>query len=242
MERKGNIVAVIVARGGSKSVPKKNIKLLAGKPLIAYTIEAALKSRFLDRVIVSTDDDEIAEISKKYGAEVPFKRPAELATDTAHTPEVIEHAVSWLEKNENYPVFAVVTLQPTSPLRKTRHIDEGIKKFLEGNHNSLISIKEAFSPYWMFKTEGNRAIPFVDYEKELGKVNPLELERQQLPRVYRVEGTLYITKRDYLKKEMSRFDLKNCGYILLDEKESLDIDTEIDFKLAEEVLKKNAKK
>lgn len=236
MKKKGKIVAVILARGGSKSIPGKNIRSLAGKPLIAYAIEAALKSKLLDRVIVSTDNEEIANIARKYGAEVPFMRPAELATDTAHTPPVIEHAISWLETNENYPVYAAVTLQPTSPLRTAEHIDEGIKKFLGRDCNSLISLTNAFPPYWMFKadeTDKSKLAPLIYF----GKENPFNLERQQFPKVYQPNGALYITRRDYLKKEGAIVDQKNTEYMLMDEKSSLDIDSEVDFRLVEEILK-----
>lgn len=239
MKKKVKVLGVITARGSSKGVPRKNIRLLAGKPLIAYTIEAALKSKLLDRVIVSTDDKEIAQISKKYGVEVPFMRPAELATDTAHHPEVIEHAVSWLEKNENYVADAVMTLQPTSPLRTAEHIDQAIKKFSGGNFSSLVSLKKALPPYWMKILQEDKAIPFVRYKKG---INPHNLERQQLPAVYQLDGLIFITKRDYPKKTGSLVSLENCGSIIFeDENVSLDIDSELDFKLIEEVMKRKIK-
>ncbi|MFH0831783.1 MAG: acylneuraminate cytidylyltransferase family protein [archaeon] len=238
--KKGNIFGVITARGGSKGVPRKNVRDLSGKPLIAYTIEEALKSNLLDRVVVSTDDAEIAEISRKYGAEVPFMRPAELATDTAHHPEVIEHAVSWLESHDNYPVYAVMTLQPTSPLRTAEHIDKGIEKFLSSDFDSLVSLKFAFPPYWVKKLEGDYAVPFIEYKRG---INPHNLERQQLPLVYQIDGAIFITKRDYLKKTNSLISLDNCSYILLDDANaSLDIDSEEDFKMIEEIISKKKTK
>jgi len=228
------VVAVIPARAGSKGLPGKNIRKLLGKPLISYTIEAALRSKFIDRTIVSTDGKKIADVARKYGAEVPFLRPAYLATDTAHTPPVIEHAVSYLEDREGYKVDVVVTLQPTSPLRRANHIDLGIKKFLKVGADSLASVKEAFPPWWLFRPKGDRVVPFIEFKKG---VNALNLERQQLPRVYQANGALYVTKRDYLKRANSLVNPKSCAHLLMDEESSLDVDTPLDFKVIEQVLK-----
>lgn len=228
------VVAVIPARAGSKGLLNKNVKRLLGKPLISYTIEAALRSKFIDRVIVSTDGKKIAKIARKYGAEVPFLRPAYLATDTVHTPPVIEHAVNYLEKNENYKVNIVVTLQPTSPLRKAEHIDLGIKKFLKEGTDSLVGVKEAYPPWWLFKPKGDRIIPFIEFKKGVLAYN---LERQQLPKVYQPNGALYVTKRGCLKKTNSLINPRSCAYLLMDEESSLDIDTPLDFKVIEQVLK-----
>lgn len=228
------VVAVIPARARSKSLPSKNIKKLLGKPLISYTIKAALQSRFIDRTIVSTDGKKIAEIAKKYGAEVPFLRPAYLATNTAHTPAAIEHAINYLEKNQGYKVDIVVTLQPTSPLRRTEHIDLGIKKLLTAGTDSLVGVKEAFPPWWLFKLKGEKVVPFIEFKKGIDALN---LERQQLPKVYQANGALYVTKRDYLKNANSLVNTKSCIYLLMDEESSLDVDTPLDFKVIEQVLK-----
>lgn len=228
-----NVVAVIPARARSKSLPNKNIKKLLGKPLIFYTIEAARHSKFIDRVVVSTDSKKIAELARSYGAEVPFLRPTHLATDTAHTPPVIEHAVNYLEKKEGYKVDIVVTLQPTSPLRQAKHIDLGIKKFLNAGTDSLVGVKEAFPPWWLFKPRKGKITPFIKYKKG---INPYNLERQQLPKVYQANGALYITKRNYLKKSNSLINPKNCSYLLMNEMSSLDVDTALDFKIIEQVL------
>jgi len=230
-----NVVAVIPARARSKSLPGKNMKKLLGKSLIFYTIKAALRSKFIDRTIVSTDGKKIAEIAKKYGAEVPFLRPAHLATDTAHTPAVIEHAINYLEKDDGYRVNIVVTLQPTSPLRQAEHIDLGIKKFLNAGTDSLVGVKVAFPPWWLFKPKGNKVVPFIEFKKG---VNALNLERQQLPKIYQVNGALYATKRDYLRRANSLINPKNCAYLLMDEESSLDIDTPLDFKVIRQVLKR----
>jgi CMP-N,N'-diacetyllegionaminic acid synthase len=228
------VVAVIPARMRSKSLPGKNMKTLLGKPLIFYTIKVALRSRFIDRIIVSTDGKKIAEISKRYGAEVPFLRPAHLATDTAHTPAAIEHAISYLEKNQGQKVDVVVTLQPTSPLRRTEHIDLGIEKFVSAGTDSLVSVKEAFPPWWLFRPKGDKVVPFIEFKKG---VNAFNLERQQLPKVYQANGAVYVTKRDYLKRANSLVNPKSCAYLLMDEESSLDVDTPLDFKVIEQVLK-----
>lgn len=145
------IVAVIPARGGSKGIEKKNIKNFCGKPLIAWTIENALKSKYLDKVIVSTDDEEIAAIARKYGAEVPFYRPAELAGDTIGVEPTLKHAYEWLKENENYHADALVLLQLTTPTRQTHHIDEAIEIFKEKKVDSVVAVNETpanHTPYW----------------------------------------------------------------------------------------------
>ena len=145
------IVAVIPARGGSKRIPKKNIRNFCGKPMIAWTILNALKSKQLDRVIVSTDDKEIARIAKKYGAEVPFLRPAELAIPTIGIEPTLKHAYEWLLKNDNYKANALVLLMPTAPLRQTRHIDEAIEIFKKKKVSSVVAVNETpanHTPYW----------------------------------------------------------------------------------------------
>ena len=145
------IVAVIPARGGSKRIPRKNIKNFCGKPLIAWTILGAFKSKYLDRVIVSTDDKKIAKVAKKYGAEVPFLRPAELTIPTIGIEPTLKHAYQWLLENENYKADALVLLMPTSPLRQTRHIDEAIEIFKKTKANSVLGVNETpanHTPYW----------------------------------------------------------------------------------------------
>jgi len=141
-----NILVVIPARGGSKGVPDKNIRLLSGKPLIAWTIEQAVNSKQIDRVIVSTDSNKIAEVSREYGAETPFMRPDELANDTASTESAMEHALKWLKFNEDYHPDAIVLLQCTSPVRNTDAIDNAVKQFYKEKADSLLSV----CPFWHF--------------------------------------------------------------------------------------------
>lgn len=220
-----NIVAIIPARGGSKTLPRKNIINLCGKPVIAYTILAALKSKYINRVIVTTDSKEIAEISKRWGAEVPFLRPKHLAKDTSHTPPVIEHAVKFIEKKGNRVDF-IVTLQPTSPLRRTEQIDKVIKLMHKARFDSVVSIRPAdYPPYWMVRVKRNKVIPFVN-----NGINYSLKERQQLPKAYQVNGAIYVTKRDVLLEQGVIITQKNCGFIIMDEITSLDIDTYEDLK------------
>lgn len=149
------IFGIIPARGGSKSIPRKNIKELGGKPLIAWTIEAARASQALDRVILSTDDPEIAEVGRQWGIEVPFLRPKELAEDHSPTLPVLQHAARWLAENENYHPDAVMLLQPTAPFRQARHIKEAAELFEKSGADSVVSVVEIpghLSPYWAVVT------------------------------------------------------------------------------------------
>jgi len=232
------VVAVIPARGGSKGVPGKNIRELAGKPLIAYTIDAAIKSQVFDEVIVSTDSEEIARISKKFGAVVPFLRPAYLATDTAHTPPVIEHAVKSIEEQKDIKVDVVATLQCTSPLRNDEHIRESFNKFITGNYDSLTSVKKAFPPYWMLIEKDGKGKPFIELDD--GR-DPYNLERQQLPSVYQLNGAIWFTKRDKLKEKNNITIKENNGFYEMDEFSSMDIDTEYDFVALELYIKMQQK-
>ena len=222
------VLAIVPARGGSKGLPKKNIKTLGNKPLIAHSIIAAQKSRYVDRIIVSTDSDEIARIAKSCNADVPFKRPPEYAVDISPSREFIVHALSWLRENENkvYDIFCL--LQPTSPFRNWKHLDEAIEKFVNCKKAiSLISITETTeSPYWM-KTIGDN-----DFLREFVEVSYSEVRRQDLPKTYSVNGAIFIMGSfDYLKSE--RFFTERTAYYLMDAISSVDIDGELDFIFAE---------
>jgi len=230
-----NVVAVIPARGGSKGVPHKNIKKLGGKPLIAYTIEEAKKAKTLDRIIVSTDDDKIAVIAKKYGAEVPFKRPHHLSTDAAHTPPVIMHAVDYLEK-KGCKVDVVVTLQPTSPFRKACHIDEAVRKLIKTGADAVMSVREAeFPPFWLRKIKKGKVFFFVK-----SKIDFSLLERQQLQKVYQPNGAVYATRRDFLMKrgKIVGVDGDDTRAIIMDSMHSFDTDTPMDFDVGEIMIKR----
>ncbi|MCA9394938.1 MAG: acylneuraminate cytidylyltransferase family protein [Candidatus Omnitrophica bacterium] len=231
-EKPLRIIAVITARGGSKGLPGKNIIDLAGKPLLAYTVEAALQSRYVETTVVSTDDEKIREVALAAGAEAPFLRPAELASDTAHSPDVVSHAVEYYEKRDGKDYDLTVMLQPTSPFRTGRHIDEAIEKFLEDRTlDSLISIKKQdYPPWWMFTTEGARLRPAFHFKDG---VNVFNLERQEFPTVYRPNGAIYVTWREYLKKTGSIVNPENNGYYVMSEADSIDIDLKADLYAAE---------
>ena len=226
---KTKTIAIIPARGGSKSVLRKNFRLLNGKPLIYYTIKVAFKSKYLDRIIVSTEDDEIAKTSRKYGAEV-IERPKELAKDETPTIDVIFHVLEILNL-KNYNPDIVVLLQPTSPLRKAEDIDNAIKLFLDSNCESVVSVCEAeHPPYWSFKIEEG-------YLKRLFENEILGTRRQDFDETYRVNGAVYISAPQTLREYKSFHCNHTVPYIMPIER-SVDIDNEIDFMLAELLVKK----
>jgi CMP-N-acetylneuraminic acid synthetase len=233
----GNVVAVIPARGGSKGLPGKNILLLMGKSVLVYTVEAALQARSLDRVILSTDSEEIAEVGRLAGAEVLFMRPAELATDSAHPTAVLEHAVTYLEETDGYITELVVTLQPTSPLRVSSDIDDAVQLLQNnGEMDSVITIMEVgLPPYWVLRTDGPYLRPFIDDGTDYSL-----MRRQELEQTYRPNGAVYVTRRELLKNRgliFSAFSQGKTGYVLMDPIRSLDIDTQTDFTVIESILK-----
>ena len=234
MSAKSKVLAVITARGGSKGVPRKNLRDLGGRPLIAWTIEAAKASRRIDRLILSTDDDEIADLGNRLGVEVPFKRPAALATDTSHHPEVMIHALEFVARELNDPCEVVLCLQPTVPFRTCAHIDASIDAFFASNAESLIAVKQQdYPPWWMFRLDGDRIHPAFEYK--VG-VNVFNLERQQFPRVYRPNGAIYVTWAASLLAHQRLVNPDDCAYYLMDENASIDIDTLVDFATAEAML------
>ncbi|MFC1979175.1 cytidylyltransferase domain-containing protein [Chloroflexota bacterium] len=227
------ILGVIPARGGSKGVPRKNLVNLSGKPLIAYTIEAGLQSQRISRVIVSTDDEEIASVSRNLGAEVPFLRPVELATDSALSLPVMQHAIREVEREEGRTYDIAVMLQPTTPLRLGSDIDAGIELLLTHNADSVISVVTvgAHHPLRMKQViENDRLVNYV--EQGFEDMRP----RQQLPPVYIRNGALYITRRDVLLEQNS-FVGDDCRAYIMPEDRSANIDSQFDFLLAEYLLK-----
>lgn len=217
-----SVLAVIAARGGSKTVPKKNIRKLAEKPLIAWTIEAAKQAQYIDRLILSSDDPEIIAVAQKYGCEVPFIRPAHLSNDEASSAEVIAHAIQSVQGYDY-----ILLLQPTSPFRTSDDIDGGIRFCVENGAHSCISIVEVEStPYWMFKvTEDKKLISLIEQNKEF-------YQRQKLPPVYERNGALYIMERQWFEKTKDFVDRDTIGYIMTRE-HSIDIDTQLDFAYAQ---------
>lgn len=223
------IIAIIPARGGSKGLPRKNIKNLAGKPLIAWTIKAALKSKYLDRVIVSTEDEEIASISKRWGAEV-VKRPKALATDGAKTTDAVLHVLEVLKK-EKYEADIFVLLQPTSPLRRTVHIDDAIAEFLKEKCDSVVSVCPSHALIWKINKSGPAPVNY-----NLKK----RVQRQDMRPEYKENGAVYVLNQ----KSFVREKLIPCGKIklyVMPEEISLDIDTEFDLWLGSQIIKRNKK-
>lgn len=226
MNKSRQIICLIPARGGSKGLKRKNIKLFAGEPLIAHTIKAAINSKLIDKVYVSTEDEEISQISKKYGSLV-IKRPKELARDETKTIEVLIDFLNTLNLNNDK---IIILLQPTSPLRTTEDIDNAIRIFLEGQCESVISVCNLnHSPLWSFKLENN-------YLKSFFNQDFLEKRRQELPSLYTPNGAIYISTPNILNKYLSFFGDKIIPYLMPFER-SIDIDSEEDFNLAEIIFK-----
>lgn len=229
MLKNKKIIAIIPARGGSKRLPGKNIKKLVGKPLIGWTIEAALKSKYLHRVVVSTEDEKIAEVSKKFGAEI-IKRPNYLATNTAKMIDVFSHTLKFFSKKKYIPDI-VILLQPASPLRDEGDIDKAIRLFLRNKAESVVSVCEVeYPPYWHFKIENKYLKPIFGYKY-------LKMRRQDLLKSYTPNGAIYITTPRALLKYKSFYSSKTLPYIMPPEK-SIDIDNELDFRLAELIKNK----
>ena len=225
------VIGVIPARGGSKGVPRKNIRPLAGIPLIAYTIRAALDCSLITDVVVSTDDPEIQSIALEYGAQAPFLRPAELATDTALAIPTLQHAVREMEGRRDRPYDYVAMLQPTTPLRTAEDLTNALSRLIESNADGIISVisVDNWHPMKMKRFIGDR---MVDYEKPPVENPP----RQSLPPVFMVNGALYATKREVFM-ERGSFQGEHClGYIMPPER-SVNIDGELDFVVAEHLLK-----
>lgn len=225
------ILCMIPARGGSKGVPRKNIRLLAGKPLVAYAIETALAAAQFYRIIVSTDDPETQEIALQYGAEVPFLRPAYLATD--HTPmvPVIQHAVRFVEEQDRLKLDYVCVLQPTEPLRTVEDVQAGIQKVIETGADSVISVcpVDGLHPVFMKRIENGQLLPFCMDEPE-------GLRRQDVwPPAYIRNGVVYAVRRDVLIQQGSLWG-KDCRPYLMPAGTYLTVDTEHSLWLVEKLL------
>lgn len=234
------VLTLVTARGGSKGVPRKNLAPVAGKPLIAHTILAARAASGLDRVIVSTDDAEIADVARRYGAEVPFLRPAELARDDTPGIAPVLHALQWLEQEEDCRPAYVLLLQPTSPLRTAQDIEDAVRLARERDADSVIGVCEAKAhPYVAMKLGVDGALQsYLDLDfDDLQKKYP---RRQDLPAAYLVNGALYLTRRDVLLNEKSFYGKRTYGYVMPAER-SLDVDTAWDLELANLILTANSR-
>jgi N-acylneuraminate cytidylyltransferase/CMP-N,N'-diacetyllegionaminic acid synthase len=223
------ILAVIPARGGSKGVPRKNVRELCGKPLIAYTIEASKKSKFITRTIVSTEDEDIKEVSLRYGAEVPYKRPLELSSDVSPTIEAVIDLLNWLKLKEDYVPDYVCLLQCTSPLRNGADIDNTIHKMIKTGFKAAVTVKEAdTNPYWTNVFHGDRLQYFIEEGKYITR-------RQDLPAVYSINGAVYVIHTESLLREKT-FEIDDLTAYVMNSENSIDIDNIIDFKIAEAIM------
>lgn len=221
------VLGLIPARGGSKGIPRKNLAPLAGRPLIAHTIKAGLESKSVTRLIVSTDDPEIAEIAKQNGAEVPFMRPTELAGDQSGALEVIQHAIHTLEASEGWRAEVVVYLQPTSPLRRAEHIDDAVELLVAKQADSVVSVIEVphnFSPASLMKLEHGILTPY------LGETGPLR--RQDKPKLFARNGPAVLALSIATVKKLNTLYGPRTLPLLMDQMDSLDIDTPFDLELA----------
>lgn len=226
------MLAIIPARGGSKGLPGKNVRLLAGKPLIAYTIQSALESREVSRVVVSTDSEEIAGIAREYGADIPFMRPAELASDNASAMDTYIYTVDRISNENNTPISEFVVLQPTSPLRMPENIDDAIELFYAKKADSVISMTEEFHPpVWAKRMDSEgRLTNYFDQPDTLAN-------RQVLPTAYMPNGSIYVFRAEILKEKRNYYTENTYAY-LMPKLRSVDIDDIYDFEFAEYLIRK----
>lgn len=212
------VLALITARGGSKGLPRKNVLLAGGKPLLAWTVDAAISAECVDRVVLSSDDHEIMDAARSAGCDVPFCRPAHLASDVATSIDVVLHALNQLPGYEY-----VVLLQPTSPLRTAADIDAAFELMLEKGVSSCVSVTEVEqSPYWMYRVTDENKLQRLLPNVEGG------IRRQDLPPIYALNGAIYIARIDWLKKTKSFVGDETIAYQMPRER-SIDIDTPDDF-------------
>jgi CMP-N,N'-diacetyllegionaminic acid synthase len=226
------VLGLIPAREGSKGILGKNIKLLDGKPLIQYAIEGALESQSIDKVVVSTDSQEIADISKNFGAEVPFIRPSYLADDSSPTIDTVIHCLQYYQNQGEY-FDAVCLLQTTHPFRTSQDIESSIEKFKEDSADSLISVIEVpqeFNPHWVYIKDSGGNLKIATGEKKIIS------RRQELPDAFIRNGAIYITKASVLIKEKSLYGNKISAYSMTS-KNHVNLDTMADWGKAEAILK-----
>ena len=230
---KYNVTALIPARGGSKRLPRKNVKLLHGKPLIAWSIEVAKASKYIDRVIVSTDDEEIKKISEQYEAEVPFLRPEHLSNDHASSFDVIKHTINSLQLDRSNEL--IVLLQPTSPLRLVSEIDTALEFFVQKNAKGVVSISETeHSPMW------SNTLPEDGCMSDFIRPEVQGKRSQDLPTFFRLNGSIYIYETLSLLEQSKIFFNENVYGFQTSLETAVDIDTGLDFLIAETIMKNRA--
>lgn len=234
MTKSNRIIAVTLARGGSKSVPRKNIRPILGVPLIAYTIAETLRSKLISRYIVSTDDEEIQKVATQYGADAPFLRPAEYATDTASTISALKHAVEWVEKEEGLKYDYIVEVMCTNPMKTASDIDAVIQKLVDTGADSVIAVHklEDHHPIRIKKIVDDKIVDFCLPEIP-------ETRRQDLkPDAYIRSGSIYGARRDHMMIEGRRYGTENSRPYILPPERAVNVDTENDFLVAEQLMNK----
>lgn len=234
---KKKILAITLARGGSKGIKLKNIKKLNSKPLIFYTIVEAKKSKLITDYIVSTDSKKISKIAKKFGAQIPFLRPKKLSTDKASSADALIHATLHMEKIKNIKYDYIIELMCTNPLKKSEDIDQIIKKIIKFKSDTVIAVNRVYDqhPTRIKKIKNDKIIDFCVKEKP-------ESRRQDLrPKAYIRSGSIYAISRDYLINKKKRYGSKNSRPYILPDERAINIDTKYDFYVAEQIIK-NAKK
>ena len=230
-------LSIIPARAGSKGLKQKNLKELCGKPLVCWSIDAGLKSKYIDEVMVSTDDLQIAEVAKTYGAKVPFIRPKFLSKDTTPTFDVIEHAVQYYKSELKKEFDYIVLLEPTSPLREIEDIDNSIKKLINSNAQSIVGISKTESQNPSFLVLKNAESYISGYEHPNIEV----VRRQNIKSVFFLEGSIYISKTSILLNRKTFYHEKTLGYEIHKFK-SFEIDDIYDFVIIEALMKYKSKK
>lgn len=229
----GNILGLVLARGGSKGVPGKNLLKMGGTSLLGHAIRSAREATTLDRLVLSTEDEALAKEGRAHGIDVPFQRPAELATDTAGTFEVVRHAVDWLARNENWRADVIVILQPTTPFRRGHHIDAVVNRMRETGSDAALALRPVdYPPQWMYAlSEEGRAKPFIEGE--------WPSRRQDATPVYQSSGMVYALKVARLDTA-TPMNSESLAATVVSQEESVNIDTPVDLALARALWSEHA--
>ena len=237
------VLCLIIARGGSQRVPNKNIRPLADRPLLAYSIEAARQSHYVNRIVVSTDSDMIAEVAQKEGAEIPFRRPAEISQGHSTELQTIEHALGWFKDHETYEPDFVVLLRPTSPFRTTTTIDRAIELLINDPSAHCVRTVKLCSEHphkmWVMDADGRRIRSLIPLEQKLPEAHTLAY--QMLPTVYIQNASMDVFRASNIRQLRSTTGTEIIP-LIMDEFESVDINTEIDFLLAETLMAQRQQK
>ncbi len=232
MLKEKKILAVIPARGGSKRLKNKNLLLLSNKSLIAWTIQAARNSLYIDEIVVSTDAKEIAEEANRFGIKAPFLRPTELSSDESRSIDAVTHAIKWLKEHEDKSFDYVVLLQPTSPLRNAYHVDTALLELINRDADAIVSVCESeHSPLWSNILPQNKSL------ENFLKPEHINSRSQDLNQFYRLNGAIYICDISRLLDEHTFFIKDNIYAYIMKQIDSVDIDTKLDFLMAEAILK-----